>query len=318
MNAEQLKEANIIVPTFLGGTTEHYHLVRAITRGIKNSQLALDSFHELALEESNRETNTLVVSAESMAELSAAEIRRIFKPVYPHFDQVEIVYYVRRQDMAGVSHYSTQLLRGKSDSRKLMSREMGPRSERPFLYCSIVEEWMKAIPCSRAIVRRYWEKWEKPEWSAIADFFEILGYDLSALNFPPTTMNRSLNAASAAYISESNRLLKLGLLPAHKKFIERVHGEVQNRFRTGAPALPSKGRALEFYNSFNIENDRLFDKYLSRDLAFSDDFSFYPEDEIDLIALVDPAVLSEILVESFQAGIDADAMRTTGRKHGVS
>lgn len=116
--------------------------------------------------------NGAIISAESLCDLYIPEIERLYLLLNELFDCVQVVLFVRRQDVVAASHYSTAL-KGEGTSKRLMSLGMGKRGKRAFSFGSILRDWAHVFGLRNIYVRRYIERWEGT-WDAVTDFLSLL------------------------------------------------------------------------------------------------------------------------------------------------
>lgn len=295
-HADLAREHGVLVPVELG-RGEHVHATR-YGMGSDEHAAEIALFHDNVRDFLDGGGSTVIVSAESLAKLTVDQIPRAFAPIVDLFDRLRIVLYVRRQDIAAISHYSTRLT-GKraAPSFQPLPRKMKGTADRPYRYATVARDWMAALPGARLDVRKYREKWEGAPFNSVRDFLGIVG--LGHLEMPGRSLNTSLGLEGAAHVARANRLFHDGALPAEPAFLQIVHRVARERFDGDGPVRVSRAEAQDFLSRFDDENRALSEMFFDGAPVFSDDFSMYPEAPVDLEALVDRDAMSEILRRAF-------------------
>lgn len=189
--------------------------------------------------------HTAILTAESLADLLPDEIAAIKRDIPAIFGEVRIVLYVRRQDMASVSHYSTSI-KGGGVSKSLMSNGMGDRGRRAINYGSIVRDWGRCFGRDAVAVYNYGER-HLGSWDIIDHFSSTFDAAISEAPRNAGIRNISLSPVHLAYLRRFN--LHLNQNPSIKK------GDIRARFLqllqgvgTGRISLrPSRSAAEAFY-----------------------------------------------------------------------
>lgn len=105
-------------------------------------------------------THTMIFSSEDLTGNlhHPDEIARLKQFLNPHFDDIKIVVYVRRQDDAILSAYNNHIRRGLSSDpfREFVDICMGPHSPTPYLYYRReLSRWVEIWGGQNIIVRRF-------------------------------------------------------------------------------------------------------------------------------------------------------------------
>lgn len=234
--------------------------------------------------------HTAIITAEALSDLRLDEIEAFHRDVAERFSSIRVVFYIRRQDLAAVSHFSTAL-KGGGTSKELLSRSMGDRGRRGFSYGRVAMDWANVFGKEAMRVRRYVDK--DKSWNVIADFcgqIDLTPFD-ALLDFAP--QNTRLSRNGAAYLRQFNiEQGKKGSLTARGRF-QKVLNDFSDNARI---PLPARDEAEKFYATFAEENALLKTEFFpGEDKLFSDDFSMYPIEAEDLDAYANPETYREIL-----------------------
>lgn len=122
--------------------------------------------------------DTMIMSSENLTGNMhrPGEIARLRSLLEPHFDDIKIVIYVRRQDDAILSMYGEYMRRGFSDDlfRDFVDVCLGPDSPTPYLYYRrVLSRWVKVWGTENIIVRRF-SSVDFIDGDILADFLGIV------------------------------------------------------------------------------------------------------------------------------------------------
>ena len=190
-------------------------------------------------------------------------------------DRYLIVFYMRRQDRAHVSRYSTDLRTGGTPLAMLPTRSA---STDLYDYAKILARW-SAVFGRASIVPRVFETAELKDRDLIADFMHA--GDLPAipdLQRPPRR-NEALSAVAQRLLLAYNRnRATLTPLPEPRNAqLQRIVAAFVENSYPGQPALPARAEALAFHESFREGNHQVAREWFGREQLFEEDFSDYPE-----------------------------------------
>lgn len=285
---EVLVQEGIYVSTLAGqledkAFTEYYC-------GNEASSEAVKSWYEDAVDFiRNKGGHSALITAESLSDFLLREIEAFKEDIPDVFDEFCIIYYIRRQDLAAVSHYSTAL-KGGGVSKSLMSEKFGNRSKRGLNYWRVSKDWAKVFGRETMRVKLYPD--HIPEgWDILDDFASVDGLEMLMGRLSADRKNTSLSRNIAAYLRRYNELAQLGE-------VEKSHEERSRYVRSIAHLAdgkrlpkPDRERAMTFYRGFAGNNKRLRQEFFQeRERLFSRDFSMYPEVAEDLDDSVDEEV----------------------------
>lgn len=288
---------------FLGAPVPELGLARAEFRRAFQAEMAAlpASVHTVVL--SNEHCHGRLVRSEEIGELK--------RFLAPHFREVEVWLYLRRQDRLAVSHYSTKL-RGNFTAERIFPK-IHP-SAWYYNYFELVSAWAGVFGRDAMRLRVY-ERRELLGQDVAVDFLAHLGIeDPAALFGLAREANTALSALGQTVLLEFNkRAARSGEAPDQlqrtlRPTRHRLANELGRRLK-GPPRLPARAEAEAFLATYAEANERLRRAFLpDRSALFDGDFSGYPaeETEVDGDRLVLARLLADMLVE---AAAEAQAAR---------
>jgi hypothetical protein len=218
----------------------------------------------------------VIVSAEHFSwVVDPAEIAAFHEQLTPHFDDIKVVAYVRRQDKQAISHYQQgSEFRAFAASRYYAGnyRALPPyRDElRPYLdYCQRLGEWGNVFGDAKMLIRVF-DRTSLHQGDVVADLAHITGLPV---------------AQPAARMNESNSFeqTKLGHLMNAQGYSRRLRNLLLGYADDAGKLLPARSDAQHFYEHFKESNRRLNGRFSINELdsLFEEDFSMYPEESAD-------------------------------------
>lgn len=231
--------------------------------------LAFQQYHE---------NSTIIYSAEHLQSrlTRVAEIKRIARLLRPMFDQLEIVVYLRRQDLYALSAHSTSVRGGKQQGFSFETiNANGPY----YNYRRLLESWSEVFGEDTITVRLF----EKPRLignDVVSDFHSVSNIDNLGLELVrPPSVNEALSFTALCVLREFNKLQESdSRLLGYEKSDIRAYllDAVQGMQDSYGRILPSRSSALAFYERFEKDNQWVADKWLNG-VGFDMNFEMYPE-----------------------------------------
>lgn len=227
-------------------------------------------------EEVNRGVTCAVASFEGLVDLGRTDIECLIEQLTPLFDDISIHLYLRRQDLAMMSHYSTALRGG--GTRGTILPTTPDTTDHAFNYEVLLDLWASVVGKDR-IHPRIFQTEDLIKGDLIEDFLGVVGINSDGLERPP-----NVNVA----LSDDAKLF----LRSFNKYIPARIGGKRNPLRgpvfhllddlEGARVMrPSRAQALEFYEPFRASNARVQERWFSgRPILFNEDFSEYTDAEV--------------------------------------
>lgn len=187
--------------------------------------------------------HTMVMSSENLAGNlnNSRAIQNLYDLVAPHFDEVEILVYLRRQDEAILSMYAEFMRRGFSGKtfEEFIDWVIGPVRHIPYLYCRrLLNSWSKVFGEDAMNVRLF-DRAHLRDGDIVKDFLtEVIGED-EPIDFARLAQSEQDNTALSAPALEFLRVMH-SVIPRRKSGVlnaERVALE------TRIDALPKEPRS---------------------------------------------------------------------------
>ncbi|MDN3522080.1 hypothetical protein [Halomonas ramblicola] len=281
-NARLLSVEGVFVSKICGATEDLWATRPYMACHVEKSRERIIQWFDGARKFQSKGAPLAILTAESFSDLTLDEILSFKDDIPDIFDDIKVVFYVRRQDLSAVSHYSTAL-KGGGDSKSLMSKKMGKRGRRPFSYGTIASDWASAFGKENVLVRRYVEG-RVGGWDIVKDFLDLFDIPFDSHDLKYSSRNKSLGRVEAACLRRYNEMVKKGDIV----YSQKVKSEILKKARSyGDNAekvpFPKKAHAYRFFRSFDDENRRLKDMFFpDSEFLFDEDFGMYPEVQCDI------------------------------------
>ncbi|MGK0281165.1 MAG: hypothetical protein ACI82O_000695 [Patiriisocius sp.] len=231
----------------------------------------------LAFQERHQDS-TLIYSAEHLQSrlTTVGEIKRIARLLRPLFDQIEVVVYLRRQDLYALSAHSTSVRGGNKASFLFETiNAQGPY----YNYRTLLENWSEVFG-EEALQVRLFEKSRLIDSDVVSDFLGVTGIDKLMLDLKrPNSVNEALSFTALSVLRKFNTLAESdSRLLGYSKSDVRSYllDAVQDLQDSLGRVLPAKSSAINFYNFFKADNQWIADKWLNG-IGFDENFESYPE-----------------------------------------
>lgn len=202
---------------------------------------------------------------------SPKQIRTLARLLRPRFDRVRILAYLRRQDLAALSHRK-QVAKGRPSGRFYGSTatplpEYAPHLQRYFDYATkLADHWGKAFGMENMEVGLYDRRLLK-DGDVVADFANRVGIAL-----PPEDHVEKNTALGRDQLIVGLKLMEMGMpMEDRSRFLARLSHE--GRF------LPSRQEAQDFLAHFADSNRRLETLFRvdGKPFRFDESFGMYPQ-----------------------------------------
>lgn len=283
-------------------------------------QFAHEHCAEVLAFQARHKDSTLIYSAEHLqSRLTAvSEIKRIARLLRPLFDQVEVVVYLRRQDLYALSAHSTSVRGGKQKAFSFESiNGQGPY----YNYRLLLENWSEVFG-QEALRVRLFEKPRLTGSNVVTDFQSVTGIDCLGLELvKPESVNEALSFTALSILQEFNKLDPSdSRLLGYSKPDVRVYllEAVQNIQDSFGRVLPAKLAALTFYDHFKADNQWIADQWLGG-AGFDENFDAYPEGISDEPEITDLDGQLDRLISKFSRSRSGHASRKAfGGKKGYA
>ncbi len=209
---------------------------------------------------------------------NAGDIQLLHAALSPHFDEIQVVVYLRRQDAHFASNHAQMIRMGRMDAPDMKQLSSFWHD---YDYTALIGRWEAAFG-AQAMRPRIFERVPGSKFDVVADFFAYCGIvrDPSWEDVVPER-NSSMNLSGQHILKEVEGILR----DQHNMDGELRGGLLWQRIaRTVSKALPGTGwqptrvEAAAFMERFAESNERLRQRWFpERASLFSEDFSHLPD-----------------------------------------
>lgn len=235
----------------------------------------------LASEVADAGVDTLVLTNEhchSRIE-TREELERLAALLDSVAETVRVIFYIRRQDLAATSLYSTALKVGQGRKRPEMQVSDPP----PFAFdywrtCELFSDVFGA----EAMDVRLFGKTSFSGGDLLTDFCQAICVPEDANWRRPSSQNQSINRLAQRFLAAFNRNRQERFGPDAENYRMALVRMLDRHFG-GKGIKPPRRRAKDFLAQFSESNEALRQAFFPDHTAplFGDDFSMYPEEEKD-------------------------------------
>lgn len=295
------KQAHIALPLFAARESAVIDLMAV--EGLANSA-ALERYRvrfrrRLAIEVGRRPDTCFIFSSEHCHSRLVDDmcVQRLHGLLAPLFDHIEIIVYLRRQDRAATSFYSTYL-RGGGTSADVIPP---PIAADYFDYAAMLARWTTVFGNCVKVV-----PYDAASGDIVRDFADRIGLPPLVASF---SHEEGLNQSISAAVQEALRQFSMAASGARHGTFRRAQETLivaNRRHQAGLPGRrPARDRAQRFAASFAESNALVEQRYLAGQRLFDDSFAEYPEHELPIDAGDVYAVFTRALLrlETARAGL---------------
>lgn len=195
--------------------------------------------------------------------------------------EIRIIFYIRRQDHAAVSLFSTALKVGQS--RRKPNLDVYKQKPLPFDYWHTCRMYEEVFGSEAMKVRLFDKSWFKGG-NLIRDFCFAVGLQAEANWTQPVSENPSLDRLAQRFLSAFNKERKKRFGPKADQYRMALVRMLEKHF-AGNGIKPSKKAARDFLSQFSDDNEKIRARYFPELAAplFGDDFSMYPDEGTDWV-----------------------------------
>lgn len=202
-----------------------------------------------------------------------ASINNLVSFFAPIASDIEVVVYLRRQDLVAVSLASTRVKLGGDG---VLFPQAGSSAVEYFMYNRLIDRYKSAFG-PRSIKVRLFERDHLKNGDIVEDFFDVAG-----IGPPPPgriKANTSLSHAQLLFLARFNREFPL----IREGGINDERGPIFSAIRNvgvGPPFRPPRDQAVSFYEQFQEGNAVLRESFfagIGRKTLFEENFQEYPE-----------------------------------------
>jgi hypothetical protein len=219
-----------------------------------------------------------------------SDVTRLAQFLTPHFSDIKIVCYLRRQDLMAVSRISEALRAGLA-RRGLPNVKSKGALPAIYDYDQLLAKWGNVFGQS-ALHPKVFEKSQLVGGDIVTDFLETeLRLKLDRPDNLPE--NTALSATAQLALLMFNRTVS-DHSPSDTAQRRRSFVKLLERTASGPGWLPAKEDAMDFFRNFEHGNNRIATEFFNRDTLFEDRFEHYP-----LTEACDDIEAAENLLEQF-------------------
>jgi len=243
--------------------------------------------------------HTLILSDEQMSVFhKKSHIERVCDLLSSHFNDVEVVVYIRPQHERLVSGYVENVKTGRETPLEIS--KFNSLSDVPgFLrYDRVIDRWSQVFGKESMNVRLYQRK-KLIGGDIVRDFLEQYGVDVSGF-VKPTTVNDGLSSSAISLMRMMNSRIKRG------EDMDEARIQLENGVKSvfsGNPVLANRSEMETFFSLFDEVNEGIRKEFFpDAPTLFDVDFKDYPEilsqDDLSLDEAVD--MFSKLWIERFR------------------
>lgn len=238
----------------------------------------------------------VIFSDEGLCSLTeTAELERLQSLLAPFFDSVNIIIYLRRQDLHSVSQHSQHLKAGRLGRKRL-------RPSHFYDYASYLDLWAGVFGPER-IIPRVFERPRFPSGDVLHDFLEVCGLKYTEEFKRTGSLNESLLPEAEVFLMHLNRELKKFVDGKRNPGRGLVIRHLLSEF-SGKGMRPARRAAESFYREYARTNEAVRERWFPEQTSlFDEDFESYPKvahdramDTADLMA-VSSSVINRLATE---------------------
>ena len=244
-----------------------------------------------------KKCHTYILSSEHFSSkiIRDADVADLADYLRSEFEDVQVVCYLRRQDLMATSRINEGLRAG-FPQRWFPNVSDNGTLPPLYDYQTLIKRWSAAFGES-AIKLRTFERSKLMGGSVVADFSETqLGVPLEQADHAKSNLslsftaqvalmmfNRAMGVESRFHVAQHRQALA--------KYLEKV--------APGSDGKPSRSRALSFYGHFREGNSLLAQLYFQQDHLFDESFDDYPEREPKRDIELAASLLSDFYLTQF-------------------
>ncbi|WP_270937897.1 hypothetical protein, partial [Falsiroseomonas oryzae] len=217
--------------------------------------------------------------------------RRLQALLAPHFQDVHVVVYLRRQDELAVSRHSTRIKTG--GTRRAILPRAGERADGYFDHAALLARWGAAFGVA-ALRPRLFIREEFPGGDVLQDFLLACGLAPGPGGPAPRRHNPALSATALEVLRRVNLVLPRETGARAPRMLMRLLA----RHAPGPAPLPSRAEAMAFAARFAAGNEAVRRTFFpDRATLFPLDFEAYAEAATEVPRAAAQALVETVLAE---------------------
>ncbi|MGF1765990.1 hypothetical protein L4D06_01175 [Enterovibrio makurazakiensis] len=224
--------------------------------------------------------DNVIFSCEHLSwQVSEKEKMEIYSQAKGFFDDICVVVYIRRQDQLAISHHqqgSKHLINSSETFYYGNSEKALPRhGDGVFDYLDFNEKismWADIFGDENIIIRIL-DRDKLIEGDVVKDFLYSIGLDSSEISAKKVNESNGFERTKVGHLI--NQVFK------HENTVTKL---IRKGTDNHGKMLPSKQEAMKFYEKYKLSNESLNERFKINKVGdiFSNDFSMYPDKEMDV------------------------------------
>jgi hypothetical protein len=296
-----LLRAGICYPVSLGGVAHTGLHLAALGHGAGERHLGEREYEGLPRELKLRQAvlkfdtemrelpagvSRVILSAEQCSShlRSPEQVAQLKDFLSPYFDRIEVIVYLRRQDLHATSNYTQMIRRGVADAPRL--DQLRPEHAMVYEYNELLDKWA-AVFGSAAMKPRVFQRDRMPGGDVVDDFLALCGIDPGVIGERrKERINPSINPEGQALLLTLWRTLQKKVHKRPGRGSDDIWGDLTSlvtELFSGQGWQPSRAEAAAFMAHYEPGNEIVRGMYFPDEASLFDmDMSALPEDAIVL------------------------------------
>lgn len=250
LNLDTLNSDGILVPpqdfkpTSLVSGEHVWYFANLRKSGLRNSRAAFSDALNEVIGQSSFPVRQIIISAENLSD--PLEWHELFVGLRERFE-LQIVFYVRRQDEFLLSAWKQWYAKANSDFWAWMMRNVGIIGN----WQTIVEGWEKVVERANIFVRVY-DRRRLVNGNITEDFRRFIA-TYKPLEVPPSNVNPSLNIGVAELVAGNRRVFESPHDNTFHELLSKISGEAHMEIKGQSPITFSQRQSiLSRYEECNL------------------------------------------------------------------
>ena len=265
----------------------HWQLGLTTPEQVSNfqSQFKQDLAHELSL---NHDKTVILSNEHCSSRLTRIEdIEQLKMLLKEHFNEIEIIIYLRRQDKFLVSSYSTAIRSGRTKSFSFPNQKT---LKNRYDYWNILQKW-ESVFGKNTIIVKVFERNQMIENDLLKDFLKTCKINLDNKYKLTKSYNESLDIYSLEYIRIINNYFSWvdpsRNIDSKRRKIVQLISDYSIKYYNNNDSLISQKFAEDFMSNFEQSNQQIAAYFLNRSdrRLFYEELSYSDKKEVSKIKM---------------------------------